>query len=550
MKKTRPMLRWAGIVLMVGAVISGWSVLAGAGAAPTGRPDQITINTLADFEKLELPPVTYFHDKHTEALAKEAKGCETCHFVEDNKLSFTFLRRATTRHEDIKDIYHANCIGCHNRMAGAGQKTGPLDGFCRSCHNADPPAPARLEAGMDKVLHFRHLDAKSIPAATAGQGNCGSCHHEYDKAAKKLVYVKGKEGSCRYCHLDKPQDGVASRQQAAHQQCLSCHQNLAKQGSKEPLPVSCGNCHGAAAQAELAKKNQEFAAGLPNREIPRLQRGQPDATLVMFQPKAGAGAEKVTGMPPVPFNHAVHEKASPSCRVCHHASMEACSTCHTPGGAKEGGMVTLEQSMHRLSSKHSCSGCHAVKQAEAKCAGCHNQINQAQRPDNATCQNCHMAIPGTVTSAQQKAGIAESLLKSRTKSTGLFEGGDPPDKVTLKELAKQFEPVELAHGKHVKALMEGMQDSRLAAYFHSQPGTMCQGCHHNSPLAKTPPQCISCHGAVNGVSGSQADQSRPGLMAALHGQCMSCHREMGVKPVATACTECHQKKQQQAASVR
>ena len=122
MKKTRPMLRWAGID---GAgrvfICNGSPAKAEQAAAPTpapGKPDQITIKTLAAFEKLELPPVTYFHDKHTQALAKENKGCETCHYVEDNKLSFTYLRRKTTRPEDIKDIYHANCIGCHNSAGG------------------------------------------------------------------------------------------------------------------------------------------------------------------------------------------------------------------------------------------------------------------------------------------------------------------------------------------------------------------------------------------------------------------------------------------------
>ena len=145
MKKTRPMLRWAGI-LVLGAVISlnGGSAWADNAAMPTpasGKPDQITIKTLADFEKLELPPVTYFHDKHTHALAKDNKGCETCHYVEDNKLSLTFLRRKTTTPGEIKDIYHANCIGCHNQTAAAGKNSGPQDGFCRSCHNADARRP-------------------------------------------------------------------------------------------------------------------------------------------------------------------------------------------------------------------------------------------------------------------------------------------------------------------------------------------------------------------------------------------------------------------------
>ncbi len=78
MKKTRPMLRWAGIVVLgVTFIASGSPVWAEQTAAPAtapGKPDQITINTLAAFEKLELPPVTYFHDKHTAGPGQGKQG--------------------------------------------------------------------------------------------------------------------------------------------------------------------------------------------------------------------------------------------------------------------------------------------------------------------------------------------------------------------------------------------------------------------------------------------------------------------------------------------
>ncbi len=554
MKKTRPMLRWAGIVVLAVTLNGGpaWAEKASVPVTPTGKPDQITINTLANFEKLELPPVTYFHDKHTDALVKEKKGCETCHFVEDNKLSLNYLRRPTTKPEEIKNIYHSNCIGCHNDMAAAGKKTGPQDGFCRSCHNAEAPVTvARLDAGMDKVMHYRHLDSKNITGVGKDKDNCSACHHVFDQKAKKLVYAKGQEGSCRYCHFDQVQDGVINLQQASHQQCLECHRTLASQGVKESMPITCGGCHGAAAQAELAKKNQEMVAGLKGKEIPRLQRGQPDATLVMYDPKTAMGQnEKAISMPPVPFNHMAHEKYNDSCRVCHHASMDACSKCHTLGGAKEGGFVTFEQAMHRRTSQQSCTGCHALKQAAANCAGCHNGSNQVQRPDNATCQQCHLPVPGTVSTPQQKYAIAESMLKSHKLTPDPFAAGDLPNKVVIKELSNKFEAVEMDHGKHVSSLMNGMKDSHLANYFHSSPGTMCQGCHHNSPASKSPPNCINCHARVHGVSVDAKESGRPGLQAAFHGQCMSCHKDMGVKPVATACAECHQKKPQQAALAR
>jgi len=548
MKKTRPMLRWAGIVVLgVTFIASGSPVWAENTAAPAtapGKPDQITINTLAAFDKLELPPVTYFHDKHTEALAKENKGCDTCHYVQDNKLSFAYLRRPDTRPEDIKDIYHGNCIGCHARDAAAGKKTGPLDGFCRSCHTADlPAASARLDAGMDKVLHYRHLASKDIPAVAGDKDNCNACHHEYDQAAKKLVSSQGREGSCRYCHLQQPQDNVRSLQQAAHDQCLSCHQDLAKKGSTENLPVTCSGCHSAEAQAAVARQNQEVVAKLPDREVPRLKRNQPDATLVMFDAKFGKGEKANISMPPVPFNHAAHEKYSDSCRVCHHASMDACSKCHTLGGSKEGGFVTYEQAMHRPTSQQSCNGCHAAKKASPNCSGCHNNLAQAKPANTANCQLCHMSAPGTVSSPQQKAAIAESMLKSRKVTPGVFAPGDIPEKVVIGELSDKYEPVQMDHLKHVNKLLEGSKDSSLANYFHSPPGTLCQGCHHNSPASKTPPNCGNCHAQAHGQTAFDATaENRPGLLAAQHNQCMRCHNEMGVKPVATACTECHLEK--------
>jgi hypothetical protein len=550
MKKTRPMLRWAGIaVLGVMLSASGGLVWAEQTAAPTtapGTPDQITINTLAPYGKLELPPVTYLHDVHTQALAKENKGCETCHYLEASKLSFTYLRHSNTRPEDIKDIYHATCIGCHAKDAAAGKKTGPLDGFCRSCHNANlPVTSARLDAGLDKVLHYRHLASKDIAGKTGAQDNCGACHHEYDQATKKLVSIPGQEGSCRYCHLQLPHDGIRSLQQAAHEQCLTCHQNLAQKGVKGNLPVTCNGCHSAEAQAAIAKADQELVAKLPGREVPRLKRNQPDATLVMYEGKPGMGGKAKTAMPPVPFNHAAHEKYSDNCRVCHHASMEACSKCHTLGGSPEGGNVTFEQAMHRTTSQHSCEGCHTAKQAAPNCAGCHNNLAQARPANTENCQLCHMSLPGTVTSREQKYAIAETMLKNRKMTPGRFAAGEIPDKVIIGELSNKFEPVQMDHLHHINKLLEGSKDSQLANYFHNPQGTLCQGCHHNSPASKTPPNCGNCHAQAHGLTAFKAtEENRPGLLAAQHNQCMGCHKQMGVKPVATACTECHREKHQ------
>jgi hypothetical protein len=90
--------------------------------------------------------------------------------------------------------------------------------------------------------------------------------------------------------------------------------------------------------------------------------------------------------------------------------------------------------------------------------------------------------------------------------------------------------------------MTGLKDSKLAQYFHGDPGTVCQGCHHNSPPSKNPPRCANCHPQAHGQALTTVEATRPGLLAAQHGQCMNCHQVMAVKPEATACTECHKER--------
>jgi hypothetical protein len=95
----------------------------------------------------------------------------------------------------------------------------------------------------------------------------------------------------------------------------------------------------------------------------------------------------------------------------------------------------------------------------------------------------------------------------------------------------------MPHRKIVMSLYKGMRDSRLAAAFHAAPEAVCAGCHHNAPATLTPPKCASCHGKPFETEG------KPGLKAAYHGQCMSCHKEMKLeKPASTNCVACHEKK--------
>jgi hypothetical protein len=180
-------------------------------------------------------------------------------------------------------------------MAAAGKKTGPPDGLCRSCHDAQPKiTAARLEVELDKVLHFRHVDSKSIPGGAAEKDNCGQCHHKYDQRTKKTFYAQGKE-ACRYCHLDKPKDDVMSLGRP-HLQC-ALPSRSANQGVKSRPLLSKGLL--------VAKKNREAVARLPNQEV----RGSKRRTRTPDHVRSKSGAPRPGSplMNPVAFDRKPRE---------------------------------------------------------------------------------------------------------------------------------------------------------------------------------------------------------------------------------------------------
>ena len=89
MKKGKARRSWIGIIFIVFAVVISLTCTGNYGtkgpAEPTvqKRADIIRIDSMKTFGKLERPPVTFLHQKHTEALAKENKDCTVCHLVEN-----------------------------------------------------------------------------------------------------------------------------------------------------------------------------------------------------------------------------------------------------------------------------------------------------------------------------------------------------------------------------------------------------------------------------------------------------------------------------------
>jgi len=550
MMKGKKKFRMVGILvaaLVISTYCIGSRVLAkSSDDGSKARADMITINTLKVFGYLEKPEVVFLHDAHTDAMEKKGKDCSVCHLPRSttipgsvreavegiDPLSPKFKRLEDTARRDVMDVYHKFCIDCHTEMNAEGEKSGPLS--CGECHQAKTEiSSSRQLIGMDKNLHFRHSKSQ--------EKKCEKCHHEYNAKEQKLIYVKEKEGTCRYCHLNEGQEippyakdsdqiSRLTMRQASHLDCIDCHRRTLSK-KLDAGPVKCAGCHSAESQQKFKKAEK----------TDRMERKQPDAALVStgeIEPEGGKLPN--ARMNRVAFDHKAHEEYNDNCRACHHASMDKCSKCHTMTGRKDGGDVKLEKAFHQISSEKSCTGCHVMKQSDPKCAGCHVFMEKGRKQDDAYCLTCHQEMTsdmiGTAKSGDEKA-LAEMMLRNREFVTGTYSDEDIPEKVMIKTLADKYEAVELPHRKIVKKLTEGMDKNKMASFFHREQGVMCQGCHHNSPMAKKPPRCESCHGKPF----DEAHMMRPGLLGAYHQQCMTCHKEMKLEKPA-GCTGCHKEK--------
>jgi hypothetical protein len=136
--------------------------------------------------------------------------------------------------------------------------------------------------------------------------------------------------------------------------------------------------------------------------------------------------------------------------------------------------------------------------------------------------------------------MAEMMLQSRKTITSLYKDEDIPEKVIIKRLEDKYEPVEMPHRKMVKKLFDNIKDNKLAGSFHPAIGTVCQGCHHNSPPGKKHPGCGSCHSTL---TFDGRNTIKPEIRAAYHQKCIGCHNELGLeKPKTAGCVDCHKEK--------
>lgn len=477
------------------------------------RSDLINIDKMKIFGDLQEPSVQFYHDLHTETLEKENTDCSLCHKSVDNKLSPKFMRVTDDNKQEVMDIYHNNCIGCHEKTE---EETGPV--ICRDCHTKKTAdVSSRQPMGFDNSLHFRHTDSL--------ENKCERCHHEYNKETDKLFYAKGKESSCRYCHKKEKVGKDTGFQNAAHSACIACHLTMVE-NKKTTGPVKCGGCHDLK-QQELIRKV---------KPAPRINRKQPD--FVMIKTGDETPDNPVTNrMNFVPFNHKGHEQSNNDCRVCHHKALNSCSSCHSVEGKNEGGYVNLENAMHNPAATQSCKGCHNIKKQDQACLGCHSFITENNKNDEISCTVCHVELPESMKGEEPDKAMAKDLLANRLVTSAMFTDADIPEKIIIGKLSQRYEATEFPHRKIVNTLMHDIKDNKLASIFHNEQGLVCKGCHHNIPITKKPSGCAVCHEVAMDKKGTV----KPRLKGAYHIQCMECHDDMKIGK--TGCTDCHIKKE-------
>lgn len=501
---------------------------------PSVKPEnRIAIAHTELFGKLERPQVIFYHKKHEDALKKDGESCNACHPENDQDVViFDFPKQAGKKDKtSLMNAYHDGCIDCHKKKSRENKKTGPVT--CADCHKkgTEDLQITYPVVEFDFYVHDKHV--KKLKEKI-GKDDCGLCHHSYDineeDETLALVYEKGTEDSCYYCHDLNAKRGpeltaitkVAAKKglsirKASHQSCLNCHlkyqEEYLKKGDKEACPTECIKCHTGKYKtvAELDK-------------IPRPDRDQKDKAFINIE------NSKMKG---VTFDHKTHETYSRTCRSCHHETLNACNTCHSLTGKPEGNGINIATAYHHVFSEHSCAGCHNKKKEDKKCAGCHHLIPamdlETMNPKKQTCAICH-------------TGKKDQLIMPKPLSTAGLDQQKVKKEVEIKILEKEFEPSKFPHMEIINELVKISNESKMATYFHRNLQTLCEGCHHRS-LAEaeaqkdTPPNCKNCHRTAH----DRQNLNKTTLLSAYHRQCLGCHEKMELEK-GRKCTECHKEK--------
>lgn len=518
MKKT--ILILIAILLTLAILSHAKNIYSSKTSSLVNPENRISIAHVETFKRLEYGKVIFEHQKHVDALKRD---CSLCHEKNQyGEFTFEFPKYADRKEpERLKNAYHEQCLSCHQKLSIEKKKTGPEILACRQCHKKEYETVTLKYPyfEFDFYLHDKHVKKHNK--------DCSLCHHIYDIEENNkelaLIYEKGTEQSCYYCHdLNQKRGPELSKivniakqknlniEKSFHLLCINCHLKYESEG-KEAGPTVCSKCH-----------TGKYRTLTELKDIPRPQRDQPDKALISVEG---------TKMKGVGFNHNFHEKQNRNCRVCHHETLKPCKECHDIKGKIEGGFINLLTAYHSQNSEKSCAGCHKKAQKKAECMGCHYFIQpisvREEIASKELCAKCHTG----------KKDLEKVSPISVEKISEIKQ------ELKINHIEKEFEPAKMPHYKIIKKLTDISNQSKLATYFHRNIETMCKGCHHKSKQeaeAKkdNPPPCVNCHS----VNFDSLNPKRPRLQASYHIMCIKCHENMKLEKPKN-CQDCHERKQ-------
>lgn len=486
----------------------------------------------------EMPAARFDHERHVKRLGGQGGECVVCHAgldredADSRSRPFAATPAGGTDRNVLMSNWHRVCFDCHAEYDKA-----PEPSSCRSCHDAGTDPEERLPVHFGRSLHAVHVNSSLIAPVMPSRAersiivvkNCGACHGITTQDGAR-IYEQNTEDAASFYKVDSTDSRVLAS--AAHNACVNCHRRTMKSragnGEELKLPVLCSDCHSAEGQAAFPGDDPSF----------RLLRGQPDSVLLGVRAAdelSERSADPEAALRPVPFDHKLHERYS-ACRVCHGMKVEKSGgqPATMAGAGPDGRVRTAYEAAHDADAASSCVGCHVRVVAENRnCAGCHKGLSFAAKD---SCVVCHRGEPVPVVVDADDPAAFPVFLTEVKKTVDPVPPEDIPETVVIDGLSQEYRPVEMPHRRIYAALLRGMEESELAASFHTE--SVCGACHHHIPAVSTgnPPSCVSCH---DKEVGAVSVGSRPHLKAAYHQMCIRCHDNMDVRPAAADCAGCH-----------
>lgn len=484
---------------------------------------------------------------HEQGQRVAAAKCLTCH-----KPVAERIRLKKGVHKDVQD----QCISCHAEHAGVDGELRPFDqkafdhtritGFpldgkhanlaagCAACHKTR----SFLEARSECVTCHQDIHKPSLGA------NCQTCHStraafkglsaqfDHTKAAFQLQGAH-RTVACEKCHVNQAFKGVA------FSTCTSCHADR----HRGALGPTCTSCH----------TNETWRT----RKIDHAKTSF--ALLGQHQKTECVSCHKQPAMRVKP--------KSDTCASCHvdvhrGSFKQDCKSCHNE---TSWGKAPFDHTQTRftLTGKHEpleCEACHKNVAAPASvpaarrvadfrgltttCVSCHTDVHQAQL--GTTCETCHTAATFKVATFTHKTEAA------------FFGGLHAP--LTCEKCHVASAPVATRTGL----------PAVLNVRYRDLP-TTCASCHEDVHLGQEAAPCETCHtisqpkfavpgflharttypltGKHQTTACALCHKQETGLFpkgpgtavrfVGLGRECLSCHQDVHLGQLNTACETCH-----------